>query len=108
MFKKKLTSYEIKERMDIFFPELVKQCEKHQCFEFEYYWEMWGVTWMPWFLEINGKDTTFTLNDIGSEDLNFLVENGSIKLIKEYEKEEMKDEFDRKRYEVIKTTANNV
>ena len=28
-----------KERMDIFFPELVKQCEKYQCFEFEYYWK---------------------------------------------------------------------
>ncbi|MGJ8734469.1 MAG: hypothetical protein ACSHW4_15045 [Cellulophaga sp.] len=105
MFKKKLTSYEIKERMDIFFPELVKQCEEHQCFEFEYYWEMWGVMWMPWFIEINGNNTTFSLNEIGTDDFDFLIANGSIKLIKEYEQEEMKDEFDRKRYAVIKNNS---
>jgi hypothetical protein len=102
MFKKNYTANEVKERMEIFFPELVNQCKKYECFEFEYYWEMWGAMWMPWFLEIDGNSSSFTANDIGGEDFVFLIKNGYIKLIKEYEQGADKDQFDRKRYKVIK------
>ncbi len=109
MFKKKYNSCEMKERIDILWKELVVQCQKAECFEFEYHWEMWGAMWYPWFLTIKGKPTSFTANDIGSDDFEYLINLGFIELIKKYDPEEVnEDEYDKEKYRVIKTTANKV
>lgn len=102
MFRKNYTDYEMTERIKIFWMELYKQCNEQNCNEFDHYWEMWGVMWMPWFIDVNKKSLTFTANDISSEDLKILVEQGKIEIVKIYEQSEMDDEFDKKRYRIIK------
>lgn len=89
------------ERLKTLFTEILEKCNRANCFEFEYYWEIWGVMWYPWTLEINGRFQTFSLNDVSYQDLEELCNNGLIELIKEYSKEEMDDEFDRKRYRIM-------
>lgn len=106
MFRKKYTNFELTEKINLFWFELEKQCSELNSEEFEYYFEVWGVWWMPWFIEVNKKSLTFSANDISSEDLKILVEKGKIEIVKIYDKSEMEDEFDRKRYRIIKTTAN--
>jgi len=88
------------ERLTLFLTELRQQCQELNCFEFEFYWEMWGVLWTPWFLEVNNTSLSFTTNAISDEDLDCLIQNGAIELIKVYSQDEMSDEFDRKRYRV--------
>lgn len=95
------------DRLKIIYSEILEKCNNSNCFEFEYYWEILGVMWYPWTLEINGKSESFSLNDISYKDLEGLCDNGFLELIKEYTKEEMDDEFDRKRYR-IKKADNNV
>ena len=90
------------DRLKTLYSEILEKCGNSNCFEFEYYWEIWGVMWYPWTLEINGKPESFSLNDISDKDLDDLIKNGLIELIKEYPKEEMDDEFDRKRYRIKK------
>ena len=95
-------------RRKLIIDELRRQCEENNENEFEYYWEIWGVMWYPWSIEtVSNKFLKFTLNDISYEDLDYLVNCGQLELIKIYSKEEMNDEFDRKRYR-IKTTPNMV
>jgi hypothetical protein len=102
MFRKNYTDFEMTERINIFWIELDRQCNEYNCSEFEYYWEMWGVLWMPWFIEVTSKSLNFSANDISINDLNFLVEKGKIEIIKIYDELEMNDEFDRIRYRIIK------
>ena len=87
-------------RTDIIFTEIKSKLIQLNCSEFEYYWEIWGVMWHPWFIEINGKSENFSFNDLTQEDLNQLVKENKIETIKVYSKDEMTDEFDRKRYRI--------
>lgn len=88
------------DRLELIYSELLEKCTRENVFEFEYFWEIWGVLWYPWTIEINQKYQTFTLNDIAEADLTALVRSGKISLIKTYDKSEMQDEFDRKRYQI--------
>lgn len=105
MFRKNYTDTEIEEKLNIFWIELEKQCNELNNSEFEFYLEMWGVWWMPWFIEVDKKSLTFSANDISSNDLNILVEKDKIEIIKIYERSEMQDEFDRIRYRIIKNRS---
>lgn len=102
MFRKNYTDFELTERINLFWFELEKQCSELNTYEFEFYWEIWGVWWMPWFIEVDKKSLNFSANDISNNDLNILVEKGKIEIVKIYEKSEMQDEFDRIRYRIIK------
>lgn len=87
-------------RTDIIFSEIHSKLEESNCFEFEYYWEIWDVMWHPWFIEINGKSEKFSFNDLTQQDLGELAKEDKIEIIKVYSKDEMTDEFDRKRYRI--------
>ncbi len=87
-------------RTDKIFSEIYSKLVQLDCYEFEYYWEMWGLMWYPWFIEINGKSESFSFNDLTQDDLNQLVNEDKIEIIKVYSKDEMTDEFDRKRYRI--------
>ncbi len=89
------------DRLELFLSELKETCAENNSNEFEYFWEMWGVLWMPWFIEVNGESMYFSSNDISQNDLDQLCKNGFIELLKVYDQNEMKDEFDRKRYRLI-------
>ena len=92
------------DRLNQIILEIKQKCEDANCFEFEYYWEIWGVMWYPWFLEINGKSQSFSFNDISSDDLETLCSEGLIELIEEYSDDEKSEsEFDKKRYRLIKS-----
>lgn len=100
MFKKKYTNLELDERLNIFWLELKKQAATLESNEFEFYREIWGVLWMPWFIEIEGTSLNFTINDLCNDDLEFLLKMDFIELIKVYD--EIEIEFDRKRYRILK------
>ena len=106
MFKKNYSDFECTERINRFLFELEKQCSELNSEEFEYYYEICGVWWIPWFIEVNKKTLTFTDNDISDTDFKFLVENGKIEIVKVYDKSEMNDEFGRKRYRIMKNQIN--
>ncbi|WP_074406478.1 hypothetical protein [Aquimarina megaterium] len=89
------------DRLELFLSELKERCSENNSSEFEYFWEMWGVLWIPWFIEVNGESMYFTANDISQNDLDRLCKDGFIELLKVYNQNEMKDEFDRKRYRLI-------
>lgn len=91
------------QRRQLILLELKSQCtEKHQD-EFEYYWEMWGVNWYPWFLEFSeGDSLVFTANDISSDDLNYFVEIGELEVVKTYKRSEMTEEFYRARFRLTR------
>ena len=90
------------ERLSLNLTELKQQCLELDSNEFEFYWEMWGVMWTPWFIEVNNKPLSFTANDVSMEDLDRLIKSGDIELVKIYDRSEMKGEFERKRYRIIK------
>ncbi|WP_024771912.1 hypothetical protein [Aquimarina macrocephali] len=89
------------ERLNSIISEIREKCKKANCTEFEYYWEYYGLLWYPWSLEINDRSESFTCNDISYRDLEELCSEGLIELVKEYSKDEMGDEYDRKRYRII-------
>lgn len=101
MFKHNYTYLQLEERLKLFLFELKKQANALNSDEFEFYWEIWGVWWMPWFIEIDGKSLTFTANNICNEDLELLIKNGFIEIIKVYEDNEIKEEFGRKQYRLL-------
>lgn len=91
------------EGLELLISEIRQKCEKANCFEFEYHWEIWGVMWYPWFFEINGKSQSFSFNDISYNDLERLCNERLIELIKEYSDDEKdRDEFDKKRYRLVR------
>jgi len=94
------TLKKIDDRNELIYSEILEKCNKENSYEFEYYWEIWGIMWYPWTIEINEEFQTFSLNDISDYDLTELVKLEKIELIKTYDKSEMNDEFDRKRYRI--------
>lgn len=88
------------ERIDIIYSEILSKCEESNCFEFESYWEIWGVMWYPWFFEIAEKSISLSFNDLTQKDLEHLVDLDKIEVVKIYSEDEMTDEFDRKRYRI--------
>lgn len=95
----------MRDRRKLIWEELIKQCKENNIYEFEYYFEIWGVMWYPWFIEFSPqKPLKFTANDISYDDLNYFISCGDLELIKEYTQEEMKDEFGKKRYKLKKYT----
>ena len=36
--------------------------------EFEYNYELWGVFWIPWSVEVDAKEIRFPINDISLAD----------------------------------------
>lgn len=101
-YKRNYTDSELTERINLLWLELEKQCTELNSYEFEYFWEMWGVMWMPWFIMIDRNSLNFSANDISSDDLEILVKQGKLEIIKIYETHEMQDEFERIRYRIIK------
>ena len=75
-------------RLSVILSELVEKCTKNQTAEFEYFIEIWGVMWYPWFIEINGINQSFSYNDISSVDLDELVNSGHIEYLRSYSKED--------------------
>lgn len=100
MFAKKYTEEEMKRRLDGFWKELSDQCHALGESEFEYYYEVWGMWWMPWYIEVNKQALNFTANDITANDLDALVKKDLIEPVKIYPQSEMKDEFGRVRYRI--------
>ncbi|MBW1656486.1 hypothetical protein [Flavobacterium quisquiliarum] len=100
---KKYTGIDLTNRINLLWFELEKQCAEFNSNEFEYSWEMWGVMWMPWFIMIDHKLLNFSANDISSNDLEILVKQGKIEVIKIYETHERKEEFEKIRYRIIKS-----
>lgn len=49
----------INDRNLLIYSEILEKCNAENVYEFEYYWEIWGVMWYPWTIEINKKDQTF-------------------------------------------------
>ncbi len=75
----------INDRLELIYSELLEKCTQENVCEFEYFWEIWGVLWHPWTIEINQKYQTFTLNDISEADLTALVKLKKIALIRTYD-----------------------
>ncbi|MEL1245914.1 hypothetical protein AAEO56_16690 [Flavobacterium sp. DGU11] len=93
----------MEEQLHQFWQELVTQCKAFQTDEFEYYWEIWGVNWYPWTIETaTRKGLNFTDGYDPGKKLDWLESQGIIAIVKEYTREEMGDEFNRKRYKIAK------
>lgn len=88
------------ERQKEIFDELVDKCLNKKSTEFEYFVEIWGLMWYPWFIEINGENQIFKHNDISSEDLKLFCELELIELIKTYKK----DDSDHYLYQIKKNS----
>ena len=101
-YRRNFTDNELTERINLLWLELEKQCAELNSDEFEYFYEIWGVMWMTWFIMIDRNFLNFSANDISSDDLEILVKQGKLEIIKIYETHEMKDEFDRVRYRIKK------
>lgn len=93
-------------RIKRIYTELLEKCEQSNCYEFDYYWEIWGILWYPWTLEINGKYHSFSVNDLSYKDLNKMCDLGLIELVEEFSNHESKDERDHKRYRLLRVDGN--
>lgn len=90
------------ERRALILTELKNQCKEKQLYEFEYYWEIWGVMWYPWFIEFPDRSNIkFTANDISLEDLYYFAEIGELIVLKKYESQELSDECERVQFQLI-------
>ncbi|SFO52891.1 hypothetical protein SAMN05428949_5591 [Chitinophaga sp. YR627] len=91
------------ERRKQILQEIKHQCEAYKSDEFEYYFEIWGLNWYPWQLEVSPAQTIqLSINDLSTEDLQYLENAGEIMLIRKYEPHEVENEteFGRKRYRI--------
>ena len=77
------------EKQKILVEELTSLCNKKEVHEFEFSIEMWGLMWMPWFIQINKEVVNISLKDIENNDLKELINIGVIEKIKEYEDSEL-------------------
>lgn len=91
---------EIEKRNNTVYSEIREKCNAENTNEFEYYWEIWGVNWYPWTLEINGHAQTFTFNDLSEFDLIELVKLDKIAVVETYETHPADDRMGRKRYRI--------
>lgn len=90
------------ERLNEFWLELKSQAVALNASEFEFSVEIWGMWWMPWYVEIDGKSLDFTANDICAKDLELLVKNKLVAIVKVYEASEMNSlEIERRRYRIV-------
>lgn len=71
------------ERIQIFWKELLEQCEINKRYEFIFKVEYWGILWMPWFIYVDNKSLEFSFNDISENDLNELIKLNLIEFIEE-------------------------
>ena len=101
MFQKEYSQEEFSERAHIIKKELYKNCKKLDNFEFEYHWEFWGVNWAPWFIHINGESIDFSLKDIGSKDLDILIEKDVIELLEVFPNTD--EVFGRRKFRLLKS-----
>lgn len=85
------------ERLAGIHKELLDKSIESGSFEFEYFIEIWGVMWYPWFIEIDGKNQSFSYNDISTDDLKKLIELELVEFVKTYKK----DDVERYVYKVI-------
>ena len=98
----------ISERLLTFVKELEAQCDLKNCYEFEYYVEIWSAFyWFPWFIDVNGESLTFSANDISRDDLDWLENHKFLEIIKIYEKSEARIELERRRYKLLWTKNNS-
>ena len=81
--------------LKIIYEEIVQKCEQLTCTEFVYYWEIWGMLWYPWTLEMNGQYPYFSVNDISAKDLGKSCDVGLIELIEETPNTVLGDAFDK-------------
>ena len=77
-------------RLEIIYSAIKTKCNTLNTDEFEYYTEIWGVMWYPWFLEIGGKSQSFNFNDLSSKDLDKLCELNKIELLEIFKPIKMK------------------
>ncbi|WP_433829047.1 hypothetical protein [Flavobacterium anhuiense] len=101
-YKRTFTESELTERINLLWSELEKQCAALNSDEFEYSWEMWGVMWTPWFIMVGDKSINFSANNLESADFDILVKQGKLEIVKIYEAHELKEEFEKIRYRIVK------
>ncbi|MBN9299970.1 MAG: hypothetical protein J0I41_23410 [Filimonas sp.] len=70
-------------RLELFWNELLAECELNKNFEFIFKIEYWGILWMPWFIYLDDRSLSFSVNDISEDDLNTLISLGLIEFIEE-------------------------
>lgn len=71
------------ERLQLFWTELISQCEQHKKFEFIFKIEYWGILWTPWFIYIDDTSLKFSVNDISESDLQRLIDLKMITFVEE-------------------------
>lgn len=86
-------------RLQLFWDELLEQCEMNEKFEFIFKVEYWGILWMPWFIYLDDKSLKFTANDISEDDLNALIDCSLIEFIEEIPPNDTLD-LDTKKYRI--------
>lgn len=93
------------EELNLFWSELTQKCKELNTNEFEFHWEMWGFDWHPWFIKVDGISLHFSVYGLRLSKkyvLSYLVEQGKIEIVKEYDKSEMDIvEYDKTRYRII-------
>lgn len=99
---------ELDEKLNNFWLELKMQSEAFNTFEFDFFVEMLGVSWMVWFITIDEKSLKFTANDIYSDDLELLIKHGLIESVKEYKAELRWTEIERKRYRIVQNSTAKI
>lgn len=92
----------MRESAALVFKELRWQCDHLNTAEFDIMVEYRGVLWHPWFIEVNGKNIPMSVVDLAQEDLDEWVEQGILKLLKDYPDQGRRDlELRRTTYQLM-------
>lgn len=92
----------MRESAVIVLKELRWHCNQLNTVEFDFVVEYWGILWHPWFIEINKKNIPVSAGDLTRDDLNEWLEQGILKLVKDYPVEERDDlELSRTTYQLM-------
>lgn len=92
----------MRESAAVVLKELRWHCKHLNTLEFDFVVEYWGILWHPWFMEVKGKNIPISVSDLTLEDLNEWVEQGILKLVKEYPDHERNDlELARTTYQLM-------
>lgn len=93
----------MRESAAIVLKELRWHCDHLNAVEFDFIVEYWGILWHPWFIEVNGKNIPVSASDLTQDDLNELLEQGILKMVKDYPAEERDDlELSRTTYQLMR------
>ncbi len=96
----------MRESAAIFLKELRWHCDHLHTPEFDFVVEYWGILWHPWFIEVKGKNIPISAGDLKQDDLDEWVEQGILKLLKDYPDHERKDlELQRTTYQLMNDTV---